>query len=256
MLLTALLLLVPLAAPPASRPEPRPIAVLPITGDGVSLADLPILEDIDTVVRAAVNERPGFVLQPRAMTAETFRSSRDAGVECKVKDLGCLRKIAALAGVELMIIPVAAMSGDGVELELTVISASDERIASRAALVKGRGRASDAFVRVLVDDVLTTPRSAAPVVASLAALAAPVAPAAPAPAPLDPAPAAEAASEDAGAVPTWLVVGGGVGLAVVAVTALAVGISVATGVLDPGGADPGTNKARIPASGPAVVVLE
>lgn len=235
---------------------PTPIAVLPITGDGVSLADLGMLESMDAVVRAAVRERPELVLQERGLTAEIFRNARDAGIECRANDVACVRQIGALAGVELVLVPVATPSGQGVELELTLLSATDEGIVSRSALVKGRGRASDAFVRVLVGDVLTSPRTTAPVVRSLTASDAPKA-AEPAPAGPPPAsaPAAEPAAEPApDGVPPWIMVAGGAG-ALGAVIAAVVGGVLVAGALG-GGSTANGDEARLPSSGPAVVVLE
>jgi hypothetical protein len=129
----------------------------------------------------------------------------------------------------------------------------DESIVTRTVIIKGRGRAADAFVRATVDDVMTAPRKKVVAPGPPPAL---VAAALPADAAQGAAGVEPATDEEP--APVWPLVAGGIGGALLVVAAVGVGVAFATGAFSDGGGGGGGGDGdpTIPTSGPVTVVLE
>ncbi len=216
----------------------RPLAVLPVTGVHVSLAQLENLSVVDDGLRAAVAaQREDVAVQPKEQTRAALAAARAAGVQCTVGDLPCVRKLAVLDEVELVLIPVAAPRPDGsFAVVLTLVDASRPGGAGRATEILPRGKDAATRAKQLVDDVFArlapappdgppdgppdalTARAQAPAPDEQAAprVAAPATTAADAD--------AGAAGDDRGADLRWWIIGGSAGAAVV-VGAVAGGVT-------------------------------
>lgn len=136
----------------ATTTPARPIAVLPVTGAGVTLADVADLAAVDDAVRAAV-ARESLSVQPKEQTVAALVSAKTAGVVCAIADVACWKKIAVLDEVELIALPVATPRKDGFAVVLTVVDVNSGRH-ERSVAVLSRGRELDQRARALVDDVL------------------------------------------------------------------------------------------------------
>jgi hypothetical protein len=256
------------------------LAVLPTTGAELSLVDMRALGNIDAALRDALLLNNEIALQPSGVTQDSFKSTRAAGVTCRVSDRECLRKVALLSGVELLIVPVAAVADGGFEVELTLLDVASPASARVSAVMPARGKQLDEKARALVDELFRAPRTLPASPSTTAAVSPPPPAATDAPAPPAPAPVratttattatattttttttattatttttattAPAAAEDGG---VWWLVAGGTG-AVLLTAAIVGGVVLALAPGAGGGGDDDDPPAAT--TGSAVVVL-
>jgi hypothetical protein len=111
------------AAPRASASDTAaPVAVAPVAGERMSLD---VLEELDGVLREAASSFPGTTVLDKATTQANIRAVRDAGVDCESEDAACMNKVAILAGVSRLLIPIAKRDGDrGCQVRVLVVDGS------------------------------------------------------------------------------------------------------------------------------------
>src|SRR4051812_48316186 len=110
----------------------RPLAVLPVTAVNASAGDIADLASVDDAIRNAA-ARDDVQLQQKETTMAAVAAARKAGVECGVADVACVKKLAALDEVELVIVPVATPRKDGsFAVALTLLEVTGPRAPERA----------------------------------------------------------------------------------------------------------------------------
>jgi hypothetical protein len=110
------------------------VAVFPLTGEAISIADLPTVDAIDSEIRLAVQKRVGSALQSKEETLTQVQVLKDVGLVCANDDIDCQTRIAVMADVDEAITGVVSLRPGAHTLALTII----DRATTRAvAAVKG-----------------------------------------------------------------------------------------------------------------------
>ncbi len=109
------------AAPDVPTAARRPIALLPVAAERVSLESMPLLQRLNDVLRLGARDVPGVELQDQERTRANLASVRDMGIGCDVDDAACLGKVAVLLDVELVVVPIARIERDRTALRVLVV---------------------------------------------------------------------------------------------------------------------------------------
>lgn len=216
----------------ASRSEAGGLAVLPASAADIRAGDVTALDELDRAIHAAAVQQVGVAVQSMATTRAHVDAARTLGVQCGPIDLDCLKRLAILSDVDVVLAPAARRSADGWDVDLTLVDVH----APPSARVNRRvqdGASLLSSCSALVAAALQAPPASPP------ALVVPAGPAA-----VDPSPAPQLPSAASGAAPpitasaspasssssagggAWWVIGAGVGAAAVAagvVMVLAIG---------------------------------
>ena len=98
-----------------------PVAVLPVASEGrVTLEEYPQLQRLDAEIREAARAT-GANVQDYDRTKANLESLRGMGISCPGEDAACLSKIAVLAEVDRVVVPVAVIRDSYWELKLVVV---------------------------------------------------------------------------------------------------------------------------------------
>ncbi|MBI1947458.1 MAG: hypothetical protein HYS27_17320 [Deltaproteobacteria bacterium] len=196
-----------------------PVAVLPVAAEGrVTLEELPQLTKLDAEIREAARAA-GVNLQDMDRTKANLESLRGMGISCPGEDAACLSKIAVLAEVERVVVPVAIVKEGSWDLKLVVVDTTQKLQSFPGEVPFEPPEAMRATVRALVSAALRSTSSVAPVPTPPAPAPTPTPAPTPAPVAPTPAPAPGGAFQMAGiglaAAGGLLFVGGGAGALVV-----------------------------------------
>lgn len=154
-----------------------PVAVLPVAVEGrVTLEAYPQLKHLDTEIRDAARAA-GVDLLDLDRTTANLESLRGMGISCPGEDAACLSKIAVLAEVDRVVVPVAVVKDTSYDLKLVVVDTTQKLQSFPAEVPFEPPEAMRATVRALVSAALRSTSTAA------------AAPPPPPPPPVDPAPA-------------------------------------------------------------------
>lgn len=156
-----------------------PVAVLPVAVEGrVTLQSYPQLQRLDAEIREAARAA-GINLQDLERTTANLDSLRGMGINCPGEDAACLAKIAVLAEVDRVVVPVAVVKESSWELKLVVVDTTQKLQSFPGEVPFEPPEAMRATVRVLVSAALKSTSSVAP----------PPPPPTPTPTPTEPTPA-------------------------------------------------------------------
>lgn len=121
------------------------VAIVPVAGERVSLEEVPLFERLDAALRGAA-ATAGVKLQAAAATRAQLAAVRDSGIDCDLSDGLCLGKVAVLAEVDRLLVPIARREGNIFHVRMLVVdgasksrevrgdvSLTDDELANRAS---------------------------------------------------------------------------------------------------------------------------
>lgn len=197
-----------------------PVAVLPVAVEGrVTLEAYPALKQLDAEIREAARAA-GINLQDLERTTANLESLRGMGISCPGEDAACLAKIAVLAEVDRVVVPVAVVKESSYDLKLVVVDTTQRMQSFPGEVPLSPPEAMRATVRVLVTAALKSTSTVAPPPAPTPTPTPPPNPT-PAPTPVAPEPSAgtpgglQMAGYGLAAAGGILCIGGGAGALVV-----------------------------------------
>ncbi|MCC7073335.1 MAG: hypothetical protein IT383_18630 [Deltaproteobacteria bacterium] len=139
-----------------------PVAVLPVAAEGrVTLEELPQLTKLDAEIRDAARAA-GVNIQDQARTTANLESLRGMGISCPGEDATCLAKIAVLAEVDRVVVPVVVVREKFWDLKLVVVDTTQKLQSFPGEVPFEPPEAMRATVRVLVSAALRSTSSVAP----------------------------------------------------------------------------------------------
>lgn len=139
-----------------------PVAVLPVAAEGrVTLEAYPQLQRLDAEIREAARAT-GVNVQDFERTKANLESLRGMGISCPGEDAACLAKIAVLAEVDRVVVPVAVIKESYYELKLVVVDTTQRLQSFPGEVPFEPPEAMRATVRALVSAALKSTSALAP----------------------------------------------------------------------------------------------
>jgi hypothetical protein len=144
-----------------------PVAVAPVAAERVSLEEVRLYEQLDDLLRSAAGAAAGSSLQDEATTRANMEAVRGAGLDCAADDARCMSKVAVLAGVTRLIVPLARREGDVFRVRMLLVDGTGSSVEVEGTIpIPGNDPARVAFqrqaARSLIDVALKSPIQIAP----------------------------------------------------------------------------------------------